>query len=252
MKRWFALALLLAAPAYGATATDRLYADGKYDESIKAALAENDAVGFAAAARATLAEEASRDKPCLDCLEHAESYARQAIAADPKLPDGQVYLAVALGLKEHIVGPLVARLHDYPSKAKTALDAALAADPGNPWTLAALGGWNIAIVHHAGVSLADWIYGATVEQGLADFAASFKAAPDNIVIRYQYALSLSDYDMDRFHDQIEAALEQASTGKTDTVYGKLLQKRAGELLDLLKAGDRDAYIAQVKKYQGYP
>ncbi|MBU6299798.1 MAG: hypothetical protein KGJ79_10590 [Alphaproteobacteria bacterium] len=252
MKRWLALALLLAVPAYGAPAGYRLYADGKYDEAIKAGLAENDAAGFGAAARAALAEAASLGRPCLECLNNAESYARRAIAADPKFPDGQVYLAVALGLKEHIVGPLTARLHNYPSEAKGALDAALAADPNNAWTLAALGGWNIAIVHHAGGSLADWIYGATVKQGLADFAASFKAAPDNIVIRYQYALSLSDYDADRYRDQIEAALEQTVSGKADTVYGKLLQARAAELLALLKAGDGDAYAARVKTYLGYP
>lgn len=252
MKRLLVLVLLLAAPAWGAGSPDRLYIDGKYDEAVKAGLAENDAQGFAAAARATLAEEVSLDQPCLDCLERAETYARQAIAADPKLPSAQVYLAVALGLKEHIVGPIVARLHNYPSQAKDALDAALAADPNSPWTMAALGGWNIAIVHHAGADMADWFYGATIKQGLADFAASFKAAPDNIVIRYQYALSLSDDDVDRFRDRIEAALDLAANGKTGTAYERLIQKRAGDLLALLKSGDNDAYVARARKYEGYP
>jgi hypothetical protein len=251
MKRLFLLALLLAAPARAETA-DRLYADGKYDESIKTALAANDAAGFAMAARSELAEEASREQPCLDCLERAEIYARQAIAADPKLPDAQIYLAVTLGLKEHIVGVLVARLHDYPGEAKDALDAALAADPNNAWALAALGGWNIAIVHGGGATLADWFYGATLQKGLDEFAAAFKAAPDNITVRYQCALTLSDYDAARFHDEIEGALTKVVEATADTAYARLLQGRARELLELLKEGDRAAYAARVRKYQGYP
>jgi len=251
MKRFLALALLLAAPAYAGTA-ERLYADGKYDESIKTALAENDAAGFATAARSELAEEASRDRPCLDCLERAESYARRAIAADPKLPDGQIYLAITLGLKEHIVGPLVARLDNYPDEAKDALDAALAADPGSPWVLAALGGWNIEIVNHAGAGLADWLFGATVKRGLDDFTAAFKTAPDNAVLRYQYALTLSDYDAARYHGEIEDALTMVATATADTAYTRLLQGRARELLELLKKADRAAYAARVRKYEGYP
>lgn len=247
----FALALLFAAPAYAGTA-ERLYADGKYDESIKTALAENDAAGFAVAARSELAEEASRDQPCLDCLERAETYARQAIAADPKLPDGQIYLAIALGLKEHIVGPLVARLHDYPDEAKDALDVALAADPGSPWVLAALGGWNIEIVNHAGAGLADWFFGATVKQGLDDFAAAFKTAPDNIVLRYQYALTLSDYDAARFQGEIEGALTKVVAATADTGYARMLQGRARALLELMKKADRAAFAARVRKYEGYP
>lgn len=251
MKRLFALALLLAAPAHAENA-ERLYADGRYDESIAAALAENDAVGFATAARSELAKEASRDTPCLDCLNRAESYARRAIAADPKSPDGQIYLAITLGLKEHIVGPLAARLDDYPAEAKDALDAALAADPGSPWVLAALGGWNIEIVNHAGAGLADWIYGATVKRGLDDFAAAFKTAPDNIVVRYQYALTLSDYDAVRFRSEIEGALTKVAGATADTAYARLQQGRARELLELLKKDDRAAYAARVRKFEGYP
>ena len=33
---------------------------------------------------------------------------------------------------------------------------------------------------------------------------------------------------------------------------RLLQERAGELLELLKKGDRAAYVARVRKYEGYP
>ena len=248
-----AIVVATTAPALGETpASFRLYADGRYDEAIKAGLAQNDAQGFSAAARAALAEEASRDQPCLECLQKAESYARRAIAADPKLADGHVYLALSLGFESRIEGPLVARLHNYPSQAKNALDAALLDDPKDAWALAALGGWNVEIVRVAGRRLASWIYGASIANGLDLFQQAFKTAPENISVRFQYALSLSSYDAEQYRDRIADALNQVAGGTTDTVYGRVVQKRAGMLLDLLKKGDRDAYITLVRKYEGYP
>ncbi len=247
-----ALASLVSAHAEASPTSYQLYADGKYDEAVRAGLAENDARGFCDAARGVLAEEASRDKPCLDCLKRAESYARRAVAADPKSAAGHIYLAVSLGLEEHIEGPVVARLHHYPDQAKRSLDAALAVEPKSAWALAGRGGWNLAIVHGGGRVLADMIYGATLAKGLDDFAAAFEAAPDNFVLRYQYALSLSDYDADRFHGEIEDALTRAANATPGTVYEHMVAKRAGELLDLLKKGDGAAYAARVRKYQGYP
>ncbi|HEY0282808.1 MAG TPA: hypothetical protein VGC27_09315, partial [Rhizomicrobium sp.] len=194
----------------------------------------------------------SRDKPCLECLERAEDFARRAIAADPKRPDARIYLAFSLGLKAHIVGSLVARLKNYPEQAKHALDVALAADPKNAWALAARGSWNIAIVRGGGKALARLIYGATLKKGLDDFAAAFDAAPDNIVVLYQYALTLSEYDPVHYRDYIAAALTHVASRTSDTAYERLMQKRAGELLELLKKGDRAAYEARVRKYQGYP
>jgi hypothetical protein len=248
-----AIAVAIAAPAHGEEQSSyRLYADGQYEQAIKAGLTENDAPGFSAAARAALAEEASRDQPCLECLQKAESYARRAIAANPKLADGHVYLAISLGLESRIVGPVVARLNDYPGQAKNALDAALGADPKNAWALAALGGWNIEVVRNAGRSLANWLYDASLEKGFDLFQEAFKAAPENVTVRYQYALSLSNYDSVHYRDQIAEALNQAAYGKTETVYGHLVQKRAGELLDLLKNGTRAVYMARVRKFEGYP
>ena len=250
----FVILLAGAASAYAErSATDfQLYAEGKYDEAIKAGVAANDAVGFAVAARATLAEDASRDKPCLECLKRAEDYAHRAIAAGPKLPDGWVYLAFSLGLKAHIEGALVARLKGYPGQVKSALDAALAADPKNAWALAARGSWNIAVVRGGGKALARLFFGATLKNGMDDFAAAFNAAPDNIVVLYQYALTLSEYDPVHYHDYIAAALTHVVRTTADTAYERLMQKRAGELLELLRKGDRDAYAARVQKFEGYP
>jgi hypothetical protein len=248
------LALLVAVPAHAADLPSAyvLYASGRYDDAMKAGAALGTALGYTVAARAALADAQTRDQPCLLCLRRAEGFARRAVAADPKLPDGQTYLAVSLGYEARIVGPVTARFHNYPGHAKDALDAALASDPKNPWALGALGGWNIEIVRTGGDTLADLLYGATVDQGLDDFARAFKAAPDNIAVRYQYALSLSGYDPDRFRLEIDDAFARVAHDQPQTAYERLAQKRAAELADLLKRGDRSDFDDRVRKYQGYP
>jgi len=255
MKRLSALVLLLAAlsPAAAEAVPDsQLYASGQYDAAVRAGLDRNDVRGFVDAARATLADEATREERCLPCLKRAEDYARRAIAAGPAKPDGYVFLSIALGLESRIEGTGEARRKGYPDQAKRALDTALKAAPDNPWTLAALGGWNIEVVRGGGKILAYLLYGATLDQGRRLYAAAFKQAPDNISIRYQYALTLCGYNAERFRGEIETSFQDVVKGKADTAYDRVLQKRAGELLKLLKTGDDDALAARARKYEGYP
>lgn len=250
---WLAMAAFVAAaPACAGDAPFALYAAGRYDDAMKAGAAEGDAQGYAIAARAALADATTRDAPCLPCLQRAEGFARHAVAADPKWPDGETYLAVSLGYEARITGPISARLHNYPGHAKDALDAALTADPKNAWALGALGGWNIEIVRTGGDTLANLFYGASVDNGLDAFARAFKAAPNNLAIRYQYALSLSGYDPDRFRSEIDDAFARVARETPQTAYERLAQKRAAELSGLLDKGDRDGFNRRVRKYQGYP
>jgi hypothetical protein len=250
------VALLLALSGVQAFASDNsalsLYVAGKYQDAETAGVAQGDAAGFALAARSVLAAETMRAAPCLECLKRAEDEARRAIALDPKMADGHIYLAVALGHEARIVGPIAARLNDYPEQAKAHLDAALAGDPGNAWALAALGGWNIEIVRGGGATLARWFYGASVAQGLADFTKAFAGSPDNLVLRYQYALSLGGFDLETYRSQVEDSLSRAIAAKPATAYEIFAQARARELLDALKANDAKNFARLVRKDQGYP
>ncbi len=250
MKRVFVALLLLLTPAFGQV-DDHLYREGAYDAAIRAGLARNDAYGFGEAARATLAEEASREQRCLPCLKRAEDYARRAMAADPKFADARVYLALSLGLEARIEGYGVARRKGYATQAKQALEEAHAIDPKNVWALAGLGGWNIEVVRGGGKVLAYLLYGATLERGQTLFAQALSQAPDNIAIRYQYALTLSGYDVERYRARIEALLTRVVEGQAGTAYLRLLQKRAAELQSLLRKGDTDAFAARVRQYEGY-
>jgi hypothetical protein len=253
MMRALATLAALAMLATSAHADDALalYRAGKYEPAIAAAMAQNDAPGFALAARAALGE-ALTQKPCLACLQRAEGYARKAIAADPRLPDGHTYLAVCLGYEARIVGVVRARLANYPDEAKKNLDAALAGDPHNALALMALGGWNIEIVHSGGAFMANLLYGATVEKGKADFAAAFKAEPNYIVARYQYALGLGGLDPRTYKADVRDALTRASTGTPMTAYETFIQGRAREMLAAFNRNDMTEFDRLVRRNQGYP
>jgi hypothetical protein len=129
---------------------------------------------------------------------------------------------------------------------------ALKLDPKDAWALGALGGWNIEIVRTGGARLANWIYGATDDAGLAAFASAFRQAPDNLSVRFQYALSLSGYDLDRFRSQVDDALARIAKLKPATAYETTAQHRAADLASLLKRNDLDTFNAKVRRYQGYP
>jgi tetratricopeptide (TPR) repeat protein len=244
------LALAIASTAQAAPFD--LYEQGKYEDAIAAGVARNDSAGFALAARAALAAETMRDAPCLDCLKRAEDYARKAVAADPKNPDGHVFLAVALGREGRLVGAITVLSQGFASQAKEHLDAALAADPNNAFAWAALGGWNIEIVHKGGARLARMVYGATGEQGFAAFDKAFALAPGNVALRYQYALTLSAYNPNAFRKNIEDALVRARDGKPNGLYEIFVQARAKELIAALNKGDMNAYTALVSRDQGNP
>lgn len=256
MRLETAASLVLVFSTTVASAADpapiELYKAGKYEDAIKAGTAQNDAEGYTVAARAELAKEMMRDAPCLVCLQQAEAYARKAVADDPKRPECRIYLAAALGYESRIIGTMAARFKGYAEDAKSNIDAALASQPGDAWALAALGGWHLAVVEGGGRLLASMTYGASVDKGLKAFDAAIAADPGNIVIRFQYALSFSDYDREAYAKQIERALQAAANGQPKTAYDAFTQGRARALLDTMKRGEWKTYDALVRRYQGYP
>ncbi len=252
----FFLAALRLAPAAAAELSPvkplGLYIRGDYAAAIEAGEKANDGEGLAVAARAVLAQADLRDSPCLECLQRAESYATRAMEADPKRTEAYVYYAIALGYEARIVGMLRARLANYPTKAKRALDTALMTSPGDAWTLAALGGWNVEVVRMGGRLLGRVVYGASFDDGVDYFRKGIAADPENMVLHFQYALSLAGYDAEENRAEIEMALMNAAGEMPRTAYEKVLKMRAGILLDLLRTGRRDEFRALVSRYQGFP
>jgi hypothetical protein len=249
--RVLALVLVLAlTPAYAADSLYPVYAAGRYEEAIRAGSEAGTPEGLAIAARAAMAEAAMRPAPCLSCLQRAEALARKSIAAGSLYPDGHIWLAAALGLEGRIQGVLRARAN--VSVAKDELDAALRSDPRNAYALSAMGAWNIELVRGGGVLLAGLVYGAHEADGLALFDRAVQAAPGNVAVRYQIALSLAGYDSRKFRSRIAGELEAAIQATPQTEYEKFIQTRAATLQALLNRGDEAALAEKVRLFQGYP
>lgn len=247
------LALLVAGgPPQDKDALFALYAQGHYEEAMRQGAVSGTAAGYAVAARAALADAMMKPEPCLECLKRGEAFARRAVAADGTMPDGHVWLAAALGYEARIVGVVRARLDNDPAQAREHLEAALKTQPDNAYALAALGGWNIEVVHTGGKFLAQKLYQAGAEQGLALFDHAAHVAPHNVAVRYQIALSLAGYAPENYRGRIESELDVAIHSAPETAYEKFVQGRAQELLTLLKRGDSDGFDAKVRIFQGYP
>lgn len=249
------VALAVAMFSTGAWAGDSpatLYADGRFADAEAVGVAQNDADGYSIAARAALTDEMIRDEPCLECLKHAEELARRAIAADPKRVEGHIYLAIALGYEARIVGDLAAQSKGYADEAKKHLDVALSCDPNDPWTLAALGSWHIEIARGAGSALARWLFDASFASGRDYYAKAFALAPDNPVLRYQYALAVAAYDLGAYRKEAEDALLRAVAEQPSSAYERFVHDRARELLDTLSRGDTADVERLLRRDRGYP
>ena len=238
--------------ASAAEAPFDLYRAGKYEGAIAAGEAAGTGEGLTVAARAAFALANLSDTPCLACLRRVQALARRAIARDAMHPDAFVYLAASIGYEARIVGNIRAQFGRIPEAAKEAIDRALSLEPNDAWSLAAAGAWHIEVVRNGGSVLARAVYGARADTGIDYFARAFAADPKNLVIRFQYALSLSGYDFDAYTQESEKALTIAATLEPRTAYEEIIKQRAQRLLDLARAKKRREYLALVNRYQGYP
>ena len=177
--------------------------------------------------------------------------ARRSIALDMRHPEGFVFLAVSLGYQARIVGSIRAQFLHYPEQAKEAIDHALAIAPNDAFGLAAAGGWHVEVVRNGSI-LARPMYGARIDTGLDYFRRALAADPDNLVIRVQYALSLSGYDFETYKNEVVSQLNAIAKIEPRSAYERELKQRAGGLLDLIKANKRSEFRALVNRYQGYP
>ena len=248
----FGLALVAASAAAQATDPMALYKAGDYQGAIRAGVAQNTEAGFDAAARAALAEETLGVSPCLACLKRAEEYARKAIAAGGKSPESYVYLAAALGYEARIVGTLSAGFNGLATDAHDALEKALRVKPEFSWALAGLGSWNIEVVRTGGRMLGSWMYDATFDKGVNYFRRAVAAEPANLVIHFQFALSLASYDLDEQRAAIARELDAAAKGTPTSAYDTEIKRRAAALSSLLAKHEDETVLQLVHKYQGSP
>jgi len=242
--------MAMGAPAPSPTSALTLYAEGEYVEAISAGEAEGGSGGFTVAARAALADAELRDAPCLECLLRAEEFARRAIAADGENAQAYMLLVTALGRRARIIGFIRARREAIASQTDDAIEAALNLDPALSFALALRGAWHIEIVNLAGRFLARALYGASFEEGKSFYRIAIEMDPGNLVIRYQYALSLDGYDFERERTEIESALEASLSGDPGNAYEEAIRGRAKTLYDFLREGEENAFSEHMRQFRG--
>ena len=240
------------ARAQDAAAAFERYRMGDYEGAIATGEAAKTGEGLTVAARAAFAEANLRDTPCLPCLKRVEDLARRSIMLDMRQPDAFVYLAAALGYEARIIGYIRATLDHYPEQAKQAVDHALALAPNDAFSLAALGGWHVEIVRNAGSLMARTLFGARVDAGEGAFRRAFAADPGNLVVRLQYVLAMSAYDLNRFRRPVAEQLAAIAMTEPRTAYETAMKQRAARLQELLNASQTREYLALINRYQGYP
>jgi hypothetical protein len=249
----FAL-LLVSAPAHAqnAAAAFERYRMGDYEGAIATGEAAKTGEGLAVAARAAFAEAQLRDMPCLACLKRVQELAQRSIMLDMSHPEAYVYIAAAMGYESRIVGYVRAALDKYPERTRQAIDHALSVAPNDAWSLAALGGWHFELVRNAGSLLARTLFGASIDAGENAFRRAMAADPGNLIVRLQYVLAISTFDLNHYHQQAAEQLAAIATIEPRTAYEMVMKQRAAQLLQLLSAGNRAQYLARIRHYEGYP
>ena len=259
-KLRFAMILALCAPLCAPAAyadvparARQAFDDGRFILAATLCEAEGSAEAYAFAARARTADAITRDGDvCLDCLIHAEQSAQTAIDRDPKLAEGYVQLAIAIGFHGRIVGSMEAQSEGLAEKGRAAIDKALELDPANIWARASLGGWHLEIVHRAGSFLAGALYGAREEDGLKLFQEALTADPDSLLVHFHFALSILALDPERFRAEAAKALDAGYQDPRADALTRFTRTHTEALRELLKSGTGDEIAALVRRYQNYP
>jgi tetratricopeptide (TPR) repeat protein len=241
-------AVAKAAPSYDHALAR--YVAGDFLDGAAEARSLGTAAGAALAARATLAH-ATTAVPLADrmpFLRQAEADARAALAKDETLVAAHLQLVVALGQVARIRGLIAAQLDGIPQQARAHIKRALALDPNNPWALAATGAWNLEVVRN--FRFGSVLFGASRSKGLEAFGAALRADPENIIVRYQYALTLLSFHNSDYRRLGEGALKDALTLAPKDVFARMMQSRAARLEMLLHDGDDTTLEATLAAYRG--
>ena len=229
---------LAPAAAGGLDQAEALYGRGDMAGAATLARSQKTASGFALAAKATLVQASylSPDATKQALFEQAEADAKNALALDPAQVDAHLQLAVALGQLAELEDPISAHVGGYAGEGKTLLDQALALDPDNAWARALLGMWHLRIVHRAGDALAESLYGASRETGVALCSEALAGTDQALAVKYGCARTLVELDPDAFAGMAAQTLDALKQAPTEDAVDRLVQAEAAQLLAELKAG----------------
>ena len=183
----------------------------------------------------------ARDKAAaLTQIAGAEANANATLAKAPHDSEALLTRAMAIGYR----AKLNKSRHDA-LECRAQFEALVAKNPQDPEAQAALGGWHIDAVAALGGLTARGVLGARKAVGYAATDRAVALGGDRALFTGLAALLRLSLDPD---DARGAALANAAVrGTTPTTLDRLMQRRAGELVNALKGGDRRMVQALAKR-----
>jgi len=231
MRLIFLVAVLLwpAANAEPAAMTIA-FTEGRYSDAAAIARADQDADGYAFAARANLAEamSASEGEPSPELVETAERLCLSALNIDPKHVEARLQLAIALSLKARPMSSGAALRSGYGEKARQLAESVLRDDPDNFYAHGFMAIWHLEVVRRGG-RLGAAMFDASREAARTHYIRARAIRDDDAATHWQYARALAALDHKRHESVIVAALDRALASPVRSELEELMQLRAGEL-----------------------
>ncbi len=171
---------------------------GRYDEAITAGQTMGSPEGL------VLAAEALSTKVMLgyvddhvDESKQARKWAQAALEQNPSSHDALLQYALAYGFETRSSSPFRAWRKKLPAKTRDAIDALRAEYPDDPRGDALLAAWHLGIIRKTGDANGEKWFDASQAEGIRLYEAALAAAPNDIVIASNYALSLLAIDADQ-------------------------------------------------------
>ncbi|MEQ8558944.1 MAG: hypothetical protein RIB03_11560 [Henriciella sp.] len=219
------IALLLSCQTASADRVEQAFASGRFLEAAELARAEGGADNYARAARALLADAVASGRPTVERLDEAEAMARQAVALDPKHPEGRLQLAIALSLKSREMSTREALDSGYGGMSRDLAEAVIEDDPDNVYAHGFMAVWNIEVVRRGG-ALGSAFMGASMRKARNHYVQAIETGQADPSLHWQYARALAALNARKYESDIEMCLERAMTTQAETALAELMQARA--------------------------
>lgn len=179
-----------------------LLESGQYDAAINMALGEETPEGL------VLAAETLSAKVMLGYVEDhnksakkARKWAEEAAELLPESQEAQVQYALAYGFETRTSSPFRAWRKKLPKKTMTIIQALQARYPEDPRGDALFGAWHLGIVRKAGEKRGRNMFGASEVAGIEGYEKAIAAAPDDVVISSNYAVTILALNTEKYFDR---------------------------------------------------
>lgn len=212
----------------------RAFETGEYAQALAELVADEGADVAALRARIMLADAMTIDayEPPAWLISDAETAAEQALAIDPNNVEGRLQKAIALSLQARAMTLKAARKSGHVEQAKALVEGVLRDDPTNKYAHGYLSVWNLEVLRRGG-RLGGMIMGASRKEAQAHYQRAVAVDSDDASVHWQYARALAALNLNRYEDDVRAALTAALASTCETQLEQVMQTRAEALLDQL-------------------